>query len=122
MAKLKLLYHLSPLYNELDTDEQEDFHHIEAMCDIYDDEPDGAFFAIMEENGIDVDSLAWYSEIMNEVISLSEKVCKAQPKKLKKTSSRKTKVVNKPAPKKPVAKRKPSPKPSPRSKSKSKKH
>lgn len=38
------------------------FHKIKAFNDLYVDMPDGAFFALAEEQGIDVEDWSWFAD------------------------------------------------------------
>lgn len=44
------------------------FQKIARFRDEYDDLPDGAFFAIAEEQDIDVDDWAWFAEVEESLI------------------------------------------------------
>lgn len=45
---------------ELDDDQL--YGKIEALMDIFEDLPDGAYFAALEEHGVGIDEVVWYEE------------------------------------------------------------
>ena len=47
--------------------EQSRFEEIAAFRDTYDDLPDGAFFALAEEQGITTDDWVWFAKKEQEV-------------------------------------------------------
>lgn len=54
-----------------DDEERAEFARINAFNEAQEDTPDGAFFAMGEEFGIDVDDWVWFSELMSEAEKMS---------------------------------------------------
>lgn len=61
----------------------ERFGYIKAMCDTFDDLPDGAFLCVLSEHGIDTDDLYEYSKELDRRKGLS-----SPPKQRKKNRRR----------------------------------
>lgn len=57
----------SKVFGGLTMAEQAEMKKIAEVSSVYEDEPDGAYFALMAEAGITDNDLIWYSEIVDEI-------------------------------------------------------